>query len=118
MMNNRKNGKIELLRFVFAIIIMVFHYPGFLELTPTAQIGVEFFYIIMGIFMAQKIVNSPPTDEPISVSTIKYVLAKAKSFYVYFIPAFIIKTIITAIGEHMSFLSVLDRIVISIPQLY
>lgn len=116
-MNIRKNGKIELLRFVFAIIIMVFHYPGFLELTPTAQIGVEFFYIIMGIFMAQKIVNSPPTDEPISVSTIKYVLAKAKSFYVYFIPAFIIKTIITAIGEHMSFLSVLDRIVISIPQL-
>lgn len=116
-MNNRKNGKIELLRFVFAIIIMAFHYPGFFELSPTAQIGVEFFYIIMGIFMAQKIVNSPPTVEPISVSTIKYVLAKAKSFYVYFIPAFIIKTIITAISERMSFLSVLDRIVISIPQL-
>lgn len=116
-MNVRKNGKIELLRFVFAVIIMIFHYPGFLELTPTAQIGVEFFYIIMGIFMAQKIVHTPLTDEPISVSTIKYILAKAKSFYVYFLPAFLIKTIITAISERMGVFSVLDRIVIAIPQL-
>lgn len=116
-MNIKKNGKIEFLRFIFASLIMVFHYPSFLELTTTAQIGVEFFYIIMGVFMAQKIVNTPTADENIPISTIKYILAKAKSFYVYFIPAFIVKTIITAISEHLGFFSIMDRIVISIPQL-
>ena len=116
-MNSRKNGKIELLRFVFAIIIMVFHYPSFFKITTTAQIGVEFFYIIMGVFMAQKIVNAPTTVENLSASTIKYILAKAKSFYIYFIPAFIAKTIITAISEHLGLFSILDRIIISIPQL-
>lgn len=113
----RKNGKIELLRFLFALAIMAFHYPTFFKITETAQIGVEFFYIIMGVFLAQKIATKEKQEEDIATSTMKYIISKAKSFYVYFIPAFVIKTIIMAVSEDMGILSVLDRLVISIPQL-
>ena len=112
----RKNGKIEFLRFLFALIIMAYHYPVFFKITETAQIGVEFFYIIMGVFLGQKIATASG-EEDVAMSTMKYVLAKAKSFYVYFLPAFAIKTIITMISENLGVLSVLDRLVISIPQL-
>lgn len=112
----RKNGKIEFLRFLFALAIMAFHYPAFFKITETAQIGVEFFYIIMGVFLAQKVATEPK-EEDLAKATGKYILSKAKSFYVYFIPAFIIKTVITMISENLSFLSVLDRLVISVPQL-
>ena len=111
----KKNGKIEFLRFAFAATIMVFHYPAFVNITETAQIGVEFFYIIMGAFMARKIVAESNKD--IVDSTVKYILGKAISFYKYFLPAFVIKTFLTAIGENLGVLSVLDRLVISIPQL-
>lgn len=113
----RKNGKIEFLRFLFALTIMMFHYPTFFRITEKAQIGVEFFYIIMGVFLGQKIATDTKPEKDIAASTMKYVISKAKSFYVYFIPAFVIKTIITIITDDLGFLSVLDRLVISIPQL-
>lgn len=111
----RKNGTIELLRFLFAIGIMAFHYPFDSGITETAQIGVEFFYIIMGIFMAQKIASY--SGDSNMLSTGEYIIKKILSFYKYFIPAFIIEAVIMAINEEMSLFSILDRIVISIPQL-
>lgn len=113
----RKSGKIEFLRFLFAVTIMMFHYPTFFKMTETAQIGVEFFYIIMGVFMGQKIAAQPEKEEDIAKATMKYVFSKAKSFYVYFIPAFFIKTMITIVSEDLGVFSILDRVVISIPQL-
>lgn len=116
-MKTRKSGEIEFLRFMFALAIMIFHYPAFIDISETAQIGVEFFYIIMGVFMAQKIAAESEKDKDIAMATLKYVVAKAKGFYKYFIPAFVVKTILTAISENLSVLSILDRVVISIPQL-
>lgn len=113
----RKNGKIEFLRFLFALIIMIFHYPTFFKITEKAQIGVEFFYIIMGVFLGQKIAVSPKKEDDIAKSTMMYIIAKAKNFYIYFIPAFILKTIITIFSDNLDFFSVLDRLVISLPQL-
>jgi len=114
---NRKSGKIEFLRFLFAICIMLFHYPTFFKITEKAQIGVEFFYIIMGVFLGKKITLVPHREEDIAKSTITYIMAKAKSFYVYFIPAFILKTIITVLSDNLGLFSVLDRLIISLPQL-
>ena len=82
-MGKRKNGKIEFLRFMFALVIMVFHYPTFFKITETAQIGVEFFYIVMGVFMAQKISDESEMNKNIADATMKYIVAKAKSFYKY-----------------------------------
>ena len=113
----RKNGKIEFLRFLFALTIMAFHYPTFFKITETAHIGVEFFYIIMGAFMGQKIANEPRKEDDVAKSTMQYIVLKAKIFYVYFIPAFVIKMIITIITDNLGLLSVLDRLVISVPQL-
>ena len=64
----KKNGKIELLRFVFCMCVVLLHinhylidYPDFhigmisLSLFRHGNIGVEFFYLVSGFFMARNV---------------------------------------------------------------
>lgn len=63
----KRNGKIELYRFIFAIFVLFFHFEkymmgepplknGFhLALCPHGSIGVEFFFLLSGFFMAKSI---------------------------------------------------------------
>lgn len=63
----KRNGKIELYRFIFAIFVLLFHFEkyimgepslddGFhLALFPHGSIGVEFFFLLSGFFMAKSI---------------------------------------------------------------
>ncbi len=53
----RRNGTIEFLRFIFAVIIFIFH-SGLISAPYSARggyLGVEFFFIVSGIFLAKRI---------------------------------------------------------------
>ena len=49
----KKNYTIDLLRFIFCIVIMLFHISGEIEGTPFnfGYMGVEFFFIVTGYYL-------------------------------------------------------------------
>lgn len=61
----KKNGKIELLRFVFATMIVLSHFKSYVQsvggLFTYASLGVEFFFILSGYLMASSL--SKPAKE-------------------------------------------------------
>ncbi len=72
----KKNGKIELLRFVFALTVVIFHlnvdwYNHGLQLMYHGNMGVEFFFLVSGFLMArsiqQRIACPPPKKSQILV---------------------------------------------------
>ena len=62
-MEKRKNGKIELIRFIFTMFIVFYHcqrhylkgvlYAGHFTFFARGYIGVEFFFLVTGFFMAR-----------------------------------------------------------------
>jgi peptidoglycan/LPS O-acetylase OafA/YrhL len=65
-MSNNRNGKIELLRFVFAVCIVLHHltYPG-LEFAG-GFISVEFFFMLTGYYLAKKITRDVDVTKNVS----------------------------------------------------
>ncbi len=90
--NKKINSDVELLRFVFAFIIMSYHYGAGIGFTGLASmvngmLGVEFFFVLSGIFAARsanrylKQKNNENVD--IGVSTRLFIMRKIKAFYPY-----------------------------------
>lgn len=78
------NYVIELLRFLFCIMIVIHHsyrmYGDNKIYAPTGYMGVEFFFIITGYYMMKKIEKNNEKD--IGVATKQYVLPKYKKLIV------------------------------------
>lgn len=71
----KKNGKIELLRFVFAVIVVIFHINtdiwhlelqtyGWFPLFPQGALGVEFFFLVSGYLMAKSVKKQNSIQAP------------------------------------------------------
>lgn len=96
---NRKtrNGEIDLLRFGFSIIILLFHYGRLLPQTYFArgEIAVEFFFVVAGIFMAKhaKTIVDQGRTESIGNTTWTYIIRRVSSFFAYYLVAFILCTV-------------------------
>lgn len=79
-MSRKRNWIIEILRFLFAILIVVFHFNATretkIQLGYHGNIGVEFFAILSGYLLAKKILFHDDT-----ISTSKIVIQKIASFY-------------------------------------
>lgn len=91
-----KNGKIELLRFIFAILILLRHIDlkvynleweiGGFTLGMNGYMGVEFFFLICRFFMARSIYKKTQSEgktEHLGSDTTKYILNKIKGFWNY-----------------------------------
>ncbi len=92
-----KNGKIELFRFICAIIIAIYHFNFSIEYKSEkftkGYLAVEFFFIVTGYLMAKSL--SKYTDDPdnkfdLFDTSLKYVAKKISSFYCFYIAAIII----------------------------
>lgn len=104
----KKNGEIELLRFVFAMIIVIFHFEfnyGFGIFTQ-GRIGVEFFFLVTGVLMAKTTEKVHIESHSIPNQTYAFILKKIKSFYPCFIVVFVLRCILE--------LLVLDKIPIAV----
>ncbi len=104
----KRNGRIELYRFIFAIYVLLFHFEkyfmgepslkdGFhLALFPHGSIGVEFFFLLSGFFMAKSIKkkrNSMMEEKGRIVSKpadwIRFIAGKYSSIFPYHVIAFV-----------------------------
>lgn len=84
-----KNGKIELLRFIMAVIVM-FHHSHYLNnnssiLFPRGSLAVEFFFLISGYFLAVKCdpATNSHTQKTLGSDTISFLINKYKPVAVY-----------------------------------
>lgn len=95
-MTKKRNWAIELLRFVFAVFVVVFHFNATREtriwLGYHGNIGVEFFAILSGYLLAKKILFRDAT-----ISTSKMIIEKMRSFYWLWIIAIFSSTLVLAI---------------------
>ncbi len=123
-----KNGKIELLRFIFSIIIILFHTNiNFMENKQLSaenltffshgKIGVEFFFLVTGYLTASSIYKKKNTDN-IGKSTANFILKKYLSIFPYHIVAFTIATISYFITNPMPPLKAAGRIIAALPNLF
>ena len=99
-----RNGKIELLRFIFATTVLFFHarlaawdhdvtlYKGLL-LFPMGKLGVEFFFILSGFFMAKSIESDlnqhkfiDSNSDSLSDDTFNYVKRRVRAVLPYHVP--------------------------------
>lgn len=108
MIMTKKNGKIEMMRFVFSVIIILFHCHrsiGFNHLILSGNripvlnrgyFGVEFFFVISGLLMAKSIHKKRKSyklglAKPVELGrqTIRYMLKKYFSIFSYHILPFV-----------------------------
>lgn len=98
--NKKHNGIIGFWKFMFCILILLFHCAekmgknGFFE---SGRIGVEFFFIVSGYLMTKKALNNEEGLENIGEETTSYIWRKFKAFFPYVIFPFIISFFVKGI---------------------
>ena len=89
---SKRNGKIELLRFVFCICIVLFHvnialYNGnfvfndIFSFFKRGNIGVEFFYLVSGYLLAKSAFKEKPNPLPLGSETISFMKRKLLALF-------------------------------------
>jgi len=100
MPGTKRATSIELIRFVVAIVVMLYHfftiYIAGNGLVPFAYIFVEYFFLLSGFFMMKHIAERTDSMNPAA-----YVLHKAISFYPVFIVAFAIQFVLFVYMNHL-----------------
>lgn len=96
----KRNGEIDIFRFVFCLGIVALHFGNTFPVTNWFQngfIGLEFFFIVSGYLMAShayKLLNGgtqPFDSTQIPNETWRFIIGKVKSFFKYYIAAIVIQ---------------------------
>ena len=98
MKKTKRNGNIELLRFLFSILIVFHHFDEGVfhgKLFTAGYLGVEFFFIVTGIFLGKKLKAGKETNRAGSFGAAAkegahYVWKRIGSIYAYFLLASLI----------------------------
>lgn len=120
-MKSKRNGEIDLLRFVFAMAILVFHFNDLFTygVFCNGNICVEFFFIVSGYLMAKqtekyKFVSLSKNDVANTVWTLT--LKKIFPIYTYYFSAVVLQIIIRyLIIQKMGLLELISGLLKSIP---
>lgn len=99
-MATRRNGEIDILRFIFSILIVVHHYCylfGFKLFGHTSRgyIGVEFFFLVTGYLMAKSVSKNEQqlTSREIANNTWSFLRKKVSVFYLYYVFSYVLQVI-------------------------
>ena len=113
-MKTKRNGEIELLRLLFCIIVILYHCNKAIfsnvslqnytyALSPRGYIGVEFFFMLSGYFMAQSI-DKNRTAVPLGTDSFRFIWKKYFSIFWHHIIAFVTLFIVHSIvNKDLSF---------------
>ena len=115
-----KNGEIELLRFLFAFGIMTSHYQAVFKFDGFSHgaIGVEFFFLVSGLFMARSSERAINSELSLGGQTWNFIKRKICVFYPYFLLAMTLQMFFWRIvGEHWGIFHTFEQIIKAIPQL-
>lgn len=109
-MTKKRNGNIEILRFIFCLFIILVHFPQEVRHSfgATAYLGVEFFFMISGLFLGKKLKKDKDLhrNEPISdtlTSSWKYFLSRIKSIYPFYFAAVVFFCILNISLKYIKF---------------
>lgn len=83
---NKRNGYLDVAKFLFSIIIILYHFD---LIFLGGYLVVEAFFMISGYFLMRSVKKADP-DEPLGVSTGRFVLHKYRSIVYFLIPSAII----------------------------
>ena len=136
MANRVRNGKLEIYRFLFAMYVLLFHYEKyfmgepslkngiFVALCPHGSIGVEFFFLLSGFFMAKSIYNLREKQSPAMRNTVNPLdgLAFMWKKYIAIFPQHVVAFILCFIAyvwyNGFAFPTMLLKLVDSIPNFF
>ena len=115
-----RNGKIELLRFIFCVAVLMFHFCKYILGEPSLKdgihlsffahgaIGVEFFFLVSGFLMAKsaykqvEILKLPQDDKSLSKNYVQFIGRKFFSILPYHAVAFVMAFAAYVISKQMS----------------
>ena len=98
-MVSRRNGEIDFFRFIFAILVVFYHFNSNFkfEFFVNGYIGVEFFFVVSGYLMARHVSLRYVDTRDLNIiadETWSYLLNKTKSFYSYYISVILLQVIV------------------------
>ena len=83
--NTKRNGYIDVIKFIFAIIVLEFHMGT--GIFPGGYIPVEGYFMISGYLMMNTIEKNKSPEDNLGVSTARFILNKYLSVLPYLLPA-------------------------------
>lgn len=114
----KRNGEIDVFRFIFSVLIVVLHFSNTFKMPyiKNGWIGVEFFFLTAGLFMAKNASGFHIERKDIANQTWKYSIRKIKRFYGYFLVSIFLNQIIRNIWiRHWTFSQLWEGFIKSIP---
>lgn len=128
----KKNGKIELLRFMFSIGVLCFHIqkylPGEISLKngihfdffPHGAIGVEFFFVVSGFLMASSVFYASQEKKqiPLGIGTVLFIKNKFVSLLPMRLIVFSLLFTINVFLNSWSFSTIITKLISNIPGLF
>ena len=97
----KRNGYIDIIKFVFAILIAEFHLNSGLFLG--GRLAVEGFFMITGYLMLSSIERDKCPDDNLGSSTVKFISRKFSSLFPYLLPSTILASVVYAVIRKQTF---------------
>lgn len=130
--NTLKNGKIELLRFIFCMAVLIFHCEKYVMGEPSLEngihvslfchgsMGVEFFFIVSGLFMAKSAYKRQLSAEKPDLATesISFMKRKIAAVFPMHIIAFVFVFAAYVVSHHFGWTQILAKAIESIPSVF
>jgi len=120
----KRNGDIDVLRFIFSLVILIFHFNSFFNFGAfqSGFMGVGFFFIVTGYLMAVNVEKnfSEKTISPkeLADSTWKFLINKMKSFWCYYISVIVLTVVVRfMIIRQQSILEIIESFLSTLPTL-
>lgn len=120
----KRNGEIEFWRAVFCMIVFIYHVSIDCSAYPTlfqkGQIGVEFFFLLSGLFMTRSIDTKRDTasNKTLGLDSIKFVIRKYVAFFPYHLFAFVVGFIIYIQKFDFHIIDFCQKVLLVIPQFF
>ena len=115
---NARNSSIDLLKFIFSIIIVLLHFgvSHNVNLFPAGYVAVEGYFMITGYFMMNAVSKSQSKD--IAKDTLKFILRKFSSFFLAFFASVIFSYNVYAFAFNFNFKTYLSNIVLMLSEIF
>ena len=104
----RRNGYIDVIKFVFAILIAEFHLNSGLFLG--GRLAVEGFFIITGYLMVRSIERDKHAGDKTGVSTVRFIFHKYAALFPYLLPSTLLASIVYCLIKKQTFVQWLTRL--------
>lgn len=120
----KRNGDIDVLRFLFSLVILIFHFNRFFDFGAfqSGFMGVGFFFIVTGYLMAVNVEKNfsekTISSKELADNTWRFVINKMKSFWCYYISVVILTVVVRfMIISKQSILEIIESFLSTIPTL-